>query len=68
MGSFTGKMDTDDGNTHHVFERSDGTYDVHANDSIAKSWGTLEASRCGSLKEAAIVVAARTGSSVIRIR
>ena len=68
MGFFSHKVDTNDGKTHHVFKRSDGTYDVHANDSICKGWGTQEASRCSSLKDAVTVVEARTGASATTIR
>jgi hypothetical protein len=68
MGWFSRKLDTDDGKTHHVYERSDGTYDVHANDSIAKSWGSREASRCDTLRDAIDLVEARSGSTVTSIR
>lgn len=68
MGWFSHKLDDDAGKTHHVFTRSDGSIDVHANDSIAKSWGTPEASRCDSLKDAISLVEAHTGANVTTVR
>ncbi len=68
MGWFSHKMDTDDGKTHHVYTRSDGTIDVHANDSICKSWGTREASECSTMKDAVAIVEAHSGASVTSIR
>jgi hypothetical protein len=68
MGFWSHKLDTNDGKTHHVYTRSDKTLDVTAADSIAKSWGTPEASRCDSLRDAISVVEAHTGSSVMGVR
>ena len=60
------KIDTDDGKTYHVYERINGTVDVHEQNSGLKSWGT-DHGNYESVKDAVSSIEGKTGSSVTGI-
>jgi hypothetical protein len=67
MGAYRYKLDTDDGKTHHAYEHSDGTWSIESQ-FLARGFGEKEASHCASLEAAIVLLQAKTGAEVIRLR
>jgi hypothetical protein len=65
---WTKKIDTSDGKTYNVFERANGTVDVHEQNSGFGKGAGSDHGNYRSLADAVSAIEGKTGARVIRIR